>query len=150
MNDENKPTVVIDTNLFISAIIIKGNNTPNKLVTAWREHKYHLAISEELYTELGNVLKREKIYRKYQILPQEIEEFLAELRNTTMFVSSLNLDMQPIHSRDSNDDKFLSCALSGSCDYLITGDEDLLVLNGRPELRKLQIIKAADFLQRNA
>jgi hypothetical protein len=42
----------------------------------------------------------------------------------------------------------LACALGGKCDYLITGDEDLLVLNGKEEVGKLQIIKVGAFLHR--
>jgi predicted nucleic acid-binding protein len=55
----------------------------------------------------------------------------------------------PIHSRDTKDDKVLRCALMGKCDYLITGDEDLLILNGRAELGNLHIVKAADFLKKH-
>lgn len=147
MTEQNNPSVVVDTNLFISAFILKGDNTPNKLLTAWRENKYHLVLSEDLFKEVGDVLKREKIYKKYRILPKEIDEFLIELHNTTLHVNTLNLEVLTIHSRDRNDDKLLACALTGNCDYLITGDEDLLVLNGKPELGKLQIVKAIEFLR---
>jgi putative PIN family toxin of toxin-antitoxin system len=148
MSEENKSTIVIDANLLISAIIKKGDTTPNKLLTAWREHKYHLVLSEELIIEVANVLKRERIYKKYHISLEEIETFLTELRNGTGLVVPISLEELPRHVRDPKDDKLLACALSGNCDFLITGDEDLLVLNGKKELGKLQIIKAAEFLQR--
>lgn len=148
MTKENKLTVVIDTNLLISAIIIKGNNSPSKLLTAWRKHKYHLVMSEDLIDEVERVLKREKIYNKYNIPPEEVTEFISELQNSASFIIPLNLESLPIHSRDEKDDILLACALAGKCEYLITGDEDLLILNGRPELGSLKIIKAAEFLQR--
>lgn len=149
MTKENKPTVVIDTNLLISSVIIKSNSLLHKLVTAWRKHSYRLVLSEEIVIEVENVLKREKIYRKYNILPEEIEEFISELRNSTDFVKPFDLDALPVHSRDVKDDKLLACALTGKCGYLITGDEDLLVLNGRAELGDLKIIKALEFLQKS-
>jgi putative PIN family toxin of toxin-antitoxin system len=106
-----------------------------------------LVMAAELFTELEKVLKREKIYKKYHIAPDEIEIFLTQLRNCTGFVQPIPLDALPIHSRDRKDDKFLACALSIQCDYLITGDDDLLVLNGKKELNGLKIIRAAEFLQ---
>jgi hypothetical protein len=42
----------------------------------------------------------------------------------------------PIHSRDEKDDALLACAFGGNCDYLVTGDEDLLVLNGKKRIRE--------------
>lgn len=145
MTKENKSTVLIDTNLLISAIIKKGNTTPHKLLTSWREHEYYLVISDELIDEVENVLRRDRIYKKYNISTEEIEEFMLELRNSTVFVVPLSLDNLSIHSRDKKDDKLLACALAGNCDYLITGDEDLLILNGRVELGNLKIMKAANF-----
>jgi PIN domain len=64
------------------------------------------------------------------------------------FVSPLPLSQLPLHSRDKKDDKFLACALGGNCDYLVTEDDDLLVLNGKPELGKIQIGTAYEFLKR--
>jgi uncharacterized protein len=149
MNEENnKPTVVIDTNLFISAIINKKNTIPFTLITAWRNHQIQLFITESLIKEVETVLTREKIYKKYAISKKEIEKFITELRFSTTAISPTDIDFLPIRSRDPKDDKFLACALGGNCDYLITGDEDLLILNGKPELGKLQIIKAAEFLKR--
>ena len=105
-------------------------------------------MSEDLIDEVENVLKREKIYNKYNISPEEVTEFISELQNSTNFITPLNLEALPIHSRDAKDDIMLACALAGKCDYLITGDEDLLILDGRRELGSLKIIKAAEFVQR--
>jgi putative PIN family toxin of toxin-antitoxin system len=76
--------------------------------------------------------------------------FIENLTVAADFVKALPLDALPIHSRDAKDDIMLACAISGNCDYLITGDDDLLILNGRPELGMLKIIKAAEFLRRNS
>lgn len=146
MAKENKPTIVIDTNLLISAIIIKGNNTPNKLLGAWKDNKFNLSISEELINEVENVLSREKIYKKYHITPEEIKELIIELRFSTNFVVPLNPEDLPIHSRDIKDDKLLNCAIAGKCDYLVTGDNDLLVLNSSKSLDNLKIITASNFI----
>ena len=55
--------------------------------------------------------------------------------------------MQPSESidecRDPKDNKYLELAISGHAESLITGDEDLLVLN---RFRKIKIITVLEFL----
>jgi len=145
MNKQNKPTVLIDTNLLVSAIIVK-DSTPNKLLTAWKEDKYTLVVSEELIAEVESVLKREKIYLIYHISQDEIKEFIEQLRISVQIVTPLSLYELPIHSRDINDNKLLTCALSGKCDYLVTGDNDLLVLAGNLALGITKIVTVNNFL----
>jgi uncharacterized protein len=45
--------------------------------------------------------------------------------------------------RDPKDDKFLELAICGSATHLITGDDDLLVLN---PFRNVEILKSSDFV----
>ena len=45
--------------------------------------------------------------------------------------------------RDPNDNKFLELAVCGNADVLVTGDDDLLVLN---PFRRIAIVKPRDFL----
>ncbi len=47
--------------------------------------------------------------------------------------------------RDPKDDKFLELAISGKADFIITGDQDLLILN---PFRDIEIITANEFLTR--
>lgn len=44
--------------------------------------------------------------------------------------------------RDQKDNFLLSLAIDGNADYLLTGDDDLLVLK---EVNKTRIMKIADF-----
>lgn len=146
MNEENrKPRVVIDTNLVISGTI--SSNIPSQLLTFWSQGKFDWILTEETYNELEEVLNRESIRKTYRISKTETKSFLENLSVGAEFVPSIAQEFLPIHSRDPKDDKILACALGGNCDYLITSDEDLLILNDKPPLGKLKIIKAADFLQ---
>ncbi|HVA96765.1 MAG TPA: hypothetical protein VND99_03860 [Candidatus Acidoferrales bacterium] len=52
MTKRSKPSVIIDTNLLISAIIVKGDNTPNKLLELWRKDRYLLCLSDVLLLEI--------------------------------------------------------------------------------------------------
>ncbi|HSH81667.1 MAG TPA: putative toxin-antitoxin system toxin component, PIN family, partial [Herpetosiphonaceae bacterium] len=54
----------------------------------------------------------------------------------------------PVAVRDVKDAHVLAAALDGSADYLITGDDDLLVLADDPRLGTLQIVTIRVFLDR--
>ena len=45
--------------------------------------------------------------------------------------------------RDIKDNKFLELAMEGKADYIITGDQDLLILN---PFNNIEIITPRDFL----
>ena len=49
--------------------------------------------------------------------------------------------------RDPKDDKFLEAAISGSAEFIVTGDHDLLSLD---PFRGIHILSPAGFLARHA
>lgn len=148
MSKENKLRVVIDTNLVISGTI-SPKSIPSQLLTSWAIGNFSWLLTEQTYDEIKEVLSRDKIKNRYHIDEIKIKTLLNNLAVGAEFITPFSEEALLIHTRDIKDDKFLACALGGGCDYLITGDEDLLVLNGRAELGKLQIVKAAEFLKKN-
>jgi predicted nucleic acid-binding protein len=52
----------------------------------------------------------------------------------------LPMEMVPVAVRDVKDIHLLVAALGGNTDYLVTGDDDLLILNGDPALGSLRIV----------
>jgi len=48
-------------------------------------------------------------------------------------------------SRDSDDDKFIDCALSGKALYIVSGDNDLLEIKN---VEGVEIITAREFIDR--
>ena len=144
--ENNYPRVTIDTNLVISGTI-SPNNIPSQIITSWAQGEFNWIQTQETFGELTEVLGREKFKTKYHI-DEESRTFLENLSVGAEFVTPVPLDSLQIQSRDPKDDPILACALGGNCDYLITDDKDLLVLNGKPELEKLQILNAADFLNK--
>ncbi len=136
--------VVIDTNLLISAVIaLKG--LPNKLIRAWQKDRITLIFSSRLIRELEEVSQRDK-FKQYHLFNEQIVELVDNIKASAEIIPSIPEEQLPIHSRDLKDDKLLACALSTNVDYLITGDEDLLILNGNSALGNLKIITAKDFL----
>lgn len=143
----NKPTVVIDTNLFISAIIKGG--TLFELLKLWQTDKFLLAITQEIFQEIAEVFSRDEILKKYQLDQTEIQQLLSALKVNAQLVTALEIGGLPVHSRDVKDDKVLAAALGGKADYLISGDDDLLVLNNEPNLGSLKILTAREFLDQS-
>jgi putative PIN family toxin of toxin-antitoxin system len=138
-----KPTVVIDTNLLVSGIILK-RGAPFDLLEAWRQRRYTLLVSRDQRTELRTVLQREKIRERYRITDDEIAAFF-DLMDTDASLTSLRRRL-PVHVRDPKDDHILAAALGGKADFLITGDGDLLALRDEPHLKKLTILTVREFL----
>ena len=142
---QTKPRVVLDTNLIVSGLI-SPTGTPNQLLSLWEQGSFLLLTSYEFLSEVENVLHRDYIKQRYHLTEERISELLTSLRQATEHVTPLA--SLPIHSRDPKDDKLLSLALGGNADYLITGDDDLLVLDGSAAIENLRIITAAAFLQK--
>ena len=140
-----KPRVVVDTNLFVSAIIV-GGSLPDKLLRLWQIGFYTLVTSNELISEIETVLQRSNIKKRYNLSTGMIAQVLRLLRLSSESASPLSEENLPIHSRDNNDDRLLALAFSSGSDYLVTGDKDLLVLNDDPLLGHLKIVTVRDFL----
>jgi uncharacterized protein len=143
----NVPRVAIDTNLVISGTI-SPHNIPSQMLTFWAQGNFEWIQTEEIFYELQDVLSQEKIKIKYHIDTTKAEVLLDSIAVGAEFVDPVPHESLPIHSRDAKDDIILACAYGGKCDYLITGDEDLLILKGRPELGRLKILTASQFLHR--
>lgn len=114
--------VIFDTNVLISAALLKRSTARNAFDKALREAK--LLFSAATIEELSNVLQRPK-FDKY-ILPHERFRFLAALVDVATVVEigeTINA------CRDPKDNKFLELAVCGKATCLISGDSDLLVLH---------------------
>ena len=50
--------------------------------------------------------------------------------------------------RDPEDDRILGCALAGEADYLVTGDEDLLVMKQFKAISEKKRISVSELIRR--
>lgn len=114
--------IVIDTNIFVSALLFE-NSLPFQVVKL-AEKKGTILFSETTLGELKQVLNRKK-FDKYVTL-QEREAFFLKLMMTG---ENVLIHRNIKACRDEKDNKFLELAVNGKADFIITGDNDLLVLN---------------------
>ncbi len=118
----NRPIikVIIDTNLFISFLIGKGLiNLKDNLIEA----KVELIFSEQSIKELQIVTQREK-FRKYFPIA-DVENLIAFFKRNETIIKINKVDKV---CRDPKDDFLLALAIKSKANYLVTGDNDLLVL----------------------
>jgi putative PIN family toxin of toxin-antitoxin system len=110
--------VIIDTNVLIISLI--GKSTP-KLADLLVERKFVLLFSDELYSELIEVVKRpkfKKLFTEENVLT--LFDLLDSIKEIVAIKSKINI------CRDKNDNFLLNLAVDGKADFLITEDFDLL------------------------
>lgn len=137
--------VVIDTNIFISGIIV-ANSPPAQLLDAWKENKYSLLVSNELLEEIREVVSRNHIKNKYSLSSEKIMHLLTALKLSAEVVDPAPENTLPFHCRDPKDDMLLAAAFGGGADCLVTGDKDLLALQKKLLLYNIKITTVKDFL----
>lgn len=128
---------VFDTNTIVSAFLFEHGNPGRALKEALRRGQ--LLLSLEVAEEIAEVLRREKFDR--YVRRRTREEFLRALIRDASFVQVTESVRE---CRDPDDDKFLELALSGGGTHIITGDEDLQVLD---PFRGIPILSARKFLE---
>jgi len=129
---------VIDTNVFVSAIVSSGS-VPRKAIDKALDEGV-LLLSEATLDELTEVLFRSKLDR--YVSHEERTVFLAQLESVAQFVPIIQIVRE---CRDPKDDKFLEVALNGRANGIITGDQDLLAMN---PWRGIEILSPNDYLHR--
>ena len=132
-----KECYLFDTNTIISALLFEESNSGLALKRALESGI--LLLSMDVAEEYANVLRREKF--DHYVRRRIREEFLRTLIKEATFVE-ITETIQAC--RDSKDDKFLELAVSGGASCLITGDEDLLILN---PFREISILSPRQFLE---
>lgn len=118
--------VFLDTNVLVAAFATRGL-CADVVRTVLAEHEW--LVSETVLSELRRVLADKVGLPDAGV--RSIERFV---RAQTRIVLSAE-DAAPVPVRDPDDAVVLGEALGGSADVLVTGDRDLLDLEGIPGLR---------------
>lgn len=129
--------IIIDTNLWISFLI---SNKLNELDLLIDSGAITLIFSNELIEEFLEVTNRPK-FKKY-FKNTDIDALLNQIQNHGELIkvkSNVNI------CRDEKDDFLLNLSIDSKADYLITGDNDLLILG---KIKRTNIISWSDFLSK--
>lgn len=113
--------IVVDTNVLISGLLFGGE--PGKIRELWIAGRLVPLLSSETFAEFTKVLS----YPKFRLSPAEITMLIEEELLPYAKVVAVTKDATGT-CRDPKDDMFLALAASGKAAYIVTGDQDLLVL----------------------
>lgn len=131
--DENPISVILDTNILISALGFGGK--PREVLQLALDNQIKAFISPILLAEFEDV-----VTKKFPILSQNLERINKRIRKKFKIVkpkASLNI------LSDDDDNRVLEAAVEGKCKYIITGDKELLDLEN---FRDIKIVTAGQFL----
>jgi len=114
--------IVLDTNVFISGVFFSG--PPYKILRAWRNGQLGIIVSAEILEEYRLVGVR--LSKEYPGI--DLQPFLALLAIEADVVLAPSLP-EPV-CEDTDDDKFIACALAGGCKIIVSGDKQLRKASG--------------------
>ena len=128
--------IVVDTNVMIWVIFFGG--FPQKVLTAIVSNEITACATTEIIDEYEEIVER-MIQKKQGHLNTNI--LTPILQNLELIETKSIVDI----CRDPDDNKFLGCAKDAKALYIVSGDEDLLVLKNYEDI---DIITAKEFCQR--
>ena len=132
---------VLDTNVLISGLIF-AQGPPRQILDAWLESLFTLVTSLYLVEELVHVLSYPRITERLRLDEEELAAVLDALLSKAE-VTSGRLRLPGV-TRDPKDDSVVACAKEGEADYIVSGDQDLLVLG---EYEGIQVITPRQFVE---
>lgn len=136
--------VVLDTNVLVSGLA-RAHRPPGRILSAWREGQFDLAISEPMIEELRRVIDYPRIralFTKAGLADDDLHEFFELLRLKAMVVDASKAIL-PAEPPDANDRPVIATMVAADAEWLVTGDKrDLLSLGLR------QIVTPKAFLSR--
>jgi uncharacterized protein len=135
--------VVLDTNLFVSSVLVKSG-LPAQALQAWRERKFVLLVSPDIVAEIRHTLNYDRIRRKYRITDEDIGDLILLLEKNGLLVDGL-ADTSGVIPDAPDDERILACAIDGQADLIVSGDRHLLDLE---RCADIPIITVRDFLER--
>ena len=125
--------IVIDTNVIASGIFFGGK--PKKLLEMVVSRSLDAFVSEEILLEYQQTI--EELCSRYPSRPRQLP--------LTRIISAMKMVAPKTKiqiCRDSDDNKFIECAVDAKCVFIVSGDKDLLSVN---HYDGIKIVTVADF-----
>ena len=131
---EGKPQrVLLDANVIVSALVFGGK--PGHILALLLEKKFCVISSPILFAEIEDVINK-----KFPLSSEDLRLFRKQTQKTFEIVNpkeTISL------LKDDSDNRVLEAAVEGKCQYIITGDKELLSLG---KFKGVKIVKVAEFL----
>jgi putative PIN family toxin of toxin-antitoxin system len=131
---------VLDTNIIVSRFL-SPHGFPALILAFWEKGLFELVVSEAILAEYGRVLGYPSVQARHQLRHEEIAQVIQDFRTFATVVRV----QEPIDVilEDPSDNRFLEAAVSGACDYIVSGDPHLLRVG---EYQGIAILTPAAFV----
>jgi uncharacterized protein len=129
--------VILDTNVLMSGLFFGG--VPGIILEAWKVRRISVVYTSSILGEYQRVA--ESLRHRYP--DRDANPLLALLLTEGVLVDDVSLSESV--SRDPDDDKFLACAVSSGTPIVISGDFDLLDVDG---YKGVEVLKPRRFVDR--
>lgn len=131
---KSRVRIILDTNIIISAIGFGGK--PRNILKLILDKKIWAFTSSILLAELEDVINK-----KFPELSENFERTNKQIRKKFKIVRP----KKSLHIvNDEDDNRVLEAAVEGECNYIITGDKELLNLGS---FKEIKILTADQFLR---
>ena len=117
---------VFDTNVLIAAFLTEG--LCSGLLIRARKQAFNLVLCDDIIREFEGLL-----IKKFKLTSTDIFEISAIVSEAASEILH-KLNPVPNICRDPNDDMMIACAIDATADYIVTGDEDLLILKNYKDI----------------
>lgn len=133
--------VVLDTNVFVSALIKPDGTAGSVLKTILCLQDHVLLLSEDIVAELSATLFYPKIRKRIPFDDEQIEFWIASIR-VVAHELKIKYKYPILVQEDPKDDRYLHAAIEGKAGCIVSGDKHLLNLN---PFKGIPIIKPVEF-----
>lgn len=131
-----RPKVVLDSNVFISAVVFGGK--PREILDLAAKGLIEVATSEGILEEIGGVFEGKKFRFPAKVTRALMKE-IEELADSVEPKGRINVILD-----DPQDNCVLECAVESGSNAIITGDSHLLKIQNFGEI---EIMSLDDFLR---
>jgi putative PIN family toxin of toxin-antitoxin system len=140
--NERKLRVVLDLNILVSAYFFsKLDAPPRRILQAALDDYFILLHTDDYCADLVAAFSKEKFAERLARISQTPQSLVDIIVN--MGEGVLPQEVPSHIVRDADDVVILACAVKGIADYIVTGDQDLLILESYHEV---PIVTPAKFL----
>src|SRR6266487_1647356 len=134
---------VLDANVFASSLIQPKGPSGRIIKRFLVDKAFQVVTSADILQEVKRCLYYPRVRKRIRVSDDEIEAYIASVALIADTVQPSKAVLGVVEA-DPDDDKYLSAALEGRAEYIISGDHHLLDVK---DYAGIKILPPAEFLK---